>query len=106
MTASSAAGGRPRTCAYDPTTPMKYAIAMFTAAAALFIAIGGESVLKQQQTIDAARPTPGTIISSEVKEFSQTDSKNRRTTRWRPLIRYNYTLDGVIIGSDRVFPLT
>jgi len=48
---------------------MRYAIAMFTAAAAMFIAIGANSVLEQQRRITAARPVQGTIVSSEVREL-------------------------------------
>src|SRR5258706_16257522 len=85
---------------------MRYAIAMFTAAAALFIAIGANVVLEQQRKIDAARPVPGVVSFAEVRENTITDTKNRRTTTYRPLIRYHYTVGDAVFGNDHVFPIT
>ena len=85
---------------------MRYAIAMFTAAAAMFIAIGANSVLQQQRAITDARPVQGTITSSEVRELTSTDTKNRRTTIYRPAIRYHYPFGGAIMGSGKVFPVS
>jgi hypothetical protein len=85
---------------------MRYAIAMFTAAAALFIAIGANVVIKQQEVISAARSVPGVVSFSEVREDSTTDNKNRRTTTYRPLVRYHYSLGDAVFGNDHVFPIT
>jgi hypothetical protein len=85
---------------------MRYAIAMFTAAAALFIAIGANLALEQQRKIDAARAVPGVVVSAEVRENTTTDTKNRRTTTYRPIVRYHYSIGNSIFGSDRVFPIT
>src|SRR4051794_14266589 len=85
---------------------MRYAIAMFTAAAALFIAIGVNTVLRQQQVISAARPVPGLVSFSEFRENIETDPKNRRTTTYRPIIRYHYTVGDSVFGSNHVFPIT
>jgi hypothetical protein len=85
---------------------MRYAIAMFTAAAAVFIAIGVNSILQQQELIASARPVQGTITSSEVRQVEWTDQKYRRTTSYRPLVRYHISSNGSIYGYDRVFPLS
>jgi hypothetical protein len=79
---------------------------MFTAAAAVFIAIGVISILKQKELIASARPVQGTITSSEVRQVESTDQKNRRTTTYRPLVRYHISSNGSIYGYDRVFPLS
>ncbi|MDB5320632.1 MAG: hypothetical protein JWN40_2263 [Phycisphaerales bacterium] len=85
---------------------MRYAIAMFTAAAALFIAIGANVVLDQQHKIDAARPVPGVVSFAEVRENTITDTKNRRTTTYRPIVRYHYSVGDAVFGNDHVFPIT
>jgi len=85
---------------------MRYAIAMFTAAAAVFIAIGVNEILRQQELIQSARPVQGKVTSSEVREVESTDQKNRRTTSYRPLIRYHINSNGSIYGYDRVFPVS
>jgi hypothetical protein len=85
---------------------MRYAIAMLTAAAALFIAIGANVVLDQQRALSAARPVPGTIVSAQVREFTLTDTKNRRTTTYRPVVYYRFAIGGTIFTSSRVFPLS
>jgi hypothetical protein len=84
---------------------MRYAIAMFTAAAAMFIVMAAETVLKQQQLIDAARPVPGTVVSSRVLEETTTDPKNRRTTTFRPDVLYRYGGGNSIHKSNQVFPM-
>jgi hypothetical protein len=85
---------------------MRYAIAIFTAFAAFTIAIGANSALEQQQVLDAARPVQGTVISSEVREHSATDTKNRREITYRPVVRCRYTMRDTIISGGQVFPLS
>jgi hypothetical protein len=85
---------------------MRYAIAMFTAAAALFIAVGANVVLDQQRIIADARPVPGTVVSAKVHESTLTDPKNRRTTTYRPVVYYRFSLGNTIFTSGRVFPLS
>src|SRR3954471_18113738 len=83
---------------------MRFAIAIFTAAAAMFVAIGANAVLEQQRVLDAARPVPGKVLDARVQESTETDPKARKTVSYRPLVRYSYTLGGVITHSSQVFP--
>jgi hypothetical protein len=85
---------------------MRYAIAIFTAFAAFVIAIGANSALEQQHVLEAAKPVQGTVLSAQVREYNTTDTKNRRTITYQPLVSYHYALGGSIFGSTKVFPLS
>src|SRR5256885_505148 len=85
---------------------MRYVIAIFTALAASFIAIGANSALEQQHLLESVRPVQGTVSSAEVREFSTTDPKSRREITYRPFVTYHYALGGSIFGNNKVFPIT
>jgi hypothetical protein len=86
---------------------MRIPIALFTAAAAAFVLIGANQVLDQQRRLSAARPVAGTIVSDpQLRVVEETSSKNRRTTTYRPDVRYRYTLDDAIYTAQSVFPLS
>jgi hypothetical protein len=84
---------------------MKPAITLFTIVAAMFIALGANRVLEQQQLLQRAKPVPATVIRSEVRPVTVKDGRFLRpSTVYLPLVHYRMQGAGMILSDTRVFP--
>jgi hypothetical protein len=87
---------------------MKFAITGFTVVAVMFIALGANRVLEQQQQLAAARPVPATVDWSDVLVIAPNPALHRRATTYKPVVRYSVRGGGggggAIDASTRVFP--
>jgi hypothetical protein len=85
---------------------MKPAITLFTVLAALFIALGANRVLEQQQQLQSAKPVPATVVSADVHPITVADGWfGRKRTVYFPFVSYRMkAADGSILSDTKVFP--
>ncbi len=82
---------------------MRLIIAIFTAVPLIFMGMGAKDVIEQQRLVASASPVPAVMRPSNLEVVSKYE-KGKRTTVYRHLVAFEFTVSGQPWLSERVFP--
>lgn len=78
---------------------------IFLLVGSIFMSVGMKLAWSQHRKITTYRPVQAEVVSSRVDISTSTDSDGHRSTTYRPVVEYRYSVSGVSYSSDDVQPL-
>lgn len=78
---------------------------IFLLVGSIFMSVGMKLAWSQHRKITTCRPVQAEVVSSRVDISTSTDSDGHRSTTYRPVVEYRYSVSGVSYSSDDVQPL-